>query len=240
MNCCAPCRQKPTRKTWQEKKADMSCEFEKMISNDAIFKKIFENKTSLIFFLQVAVRSTFENSDIHFSSTNMNLEKVQYLLTNPEEAKAANCYTACLFAHDLVTTLDALREKDFERILFKHFSKINPAKTKLQKGDILCMCYFCNWEKQEISYQHAFCYWDEHTVFQKSGPSLQASYKLCSIIDAVLPYSSRQAASMLGGAQNWENAKTTPISKFFKVHSCNYVYRRKSAVISDSRSCLLL
>ncbi len=165
----------------------------------------------------------------------MNFEKVQYLLTNPIEGKDANCYTACLFAHGLVDTLDALREKDFERILKEHFDKINPAKTMPQKGDILCMCYVCNSQTKEISYQHAFCYWDEYQVFQKSGPSLNASYELCSIIDAVMPYSSRQAAYMLGGAQNWKNANTTPVSKFFEVHPCNYVYRRKS----DSGSILL-
>lgn len=160
----------------------------------------------------------------------MNLERVQYLLSNPEEGKSGNCYSACLFVHNLVDSLDAVGEKYLERVLQQHFDKINPNETAPQKGDILCMCYVCNAMTREMSFQHVFCYWDEYQVFQKDGPSPGEPYRLCSIVNAVFPYSSRQAVMMLDGSQNWN---TVPVSQFFSAHPCNFLYRRKK----ETRAC---
>jgi hypothetical protein len=149
----------------------------------------------------------------------MNLEKLEYLLSNPLESVGANCFVACLYVYDLVDNLNPVDDTEFLALLGQHFYKIK--WSGLQRGDILCMTY-----NNSASCQHAFCYWDETQVFQKSGPESHQVFEICSIVHAVAAYSSKQLSCMWN--PQLENLENVRVIKFLDANSGNCAYRRKS------------
>jgi hypothetical protein len=150
----------------------------------------------------------------------MDLKRCEWLIdTNP---KSGNCFSTCMFIHGLADTLESLEETKFIHLLEYHFKRINPNKKNLIKGDILCMCYSSG---SEISYQHAFLYWDEFTVFQRSGFEFDDKYEFCNIVNAVSKYSSKQVSKMCHYNDDFNNVK---VVKFFDAHNLNCVYRRNT------------
>jgi hypothetical protein len=99
---------------------------------------------------------------------------------------------------------------------------MNPRKTTLLRGDILCMCYSTG---SEIAYQHAFVYWDELTVLQRTGFELNDKYEFCNIVNAVFKYSSKQVSRMCNFNADFNNVK---VVKLFDAHNLNCVYRRNT------------
>jgi len=67
-----------------------------------------------------------------------------------ETKEPSNCFHACLFVHNLVSSpeLDIISEhgkiryvesEEFHLVLGKHFSKVAVSQ-KLEKGDVICFC----------------------------------------------------------------------------------------------------
>ncbi len=165
-------------------------------------------------------------------SKRMDLQKVEYLLSNPLDAKNGNCFLACLFVHNLAKIKDNITEDSFLQILKSEFDKIDTV-VDLQKGDILCMCY-----NNFTSCQHAFIYWDESNVFQKSGPFPYQTYNLQGIVHTVCPYSSKQIALLCRNIK--DDISSVPVTRFLEINPQNCVFRRKVKVQSQKiKHCII-
>ncbi len=125
-------------------------------------------------------------------------------------ATFGNCFTACLFVNNIVDVLDPVEETEFFEMLACHCYELHPGAT-LKRGDIMCT------KNPGITYQHAFCYFDDTLVFQKHN-----LYELVPVLRAIAGYSAKQASSM------WDHEDAVQVSKCVGGHSPIRAYRRKS------------